>query len=390
MNALPTTATFKDCICVITGALKSVITLQTKGSEFFYGSYDGAVRSFDLKSGKRTHVFRGHNSVVSQVVMDNNNGTMYSASHDGDIRVWKLGAREPDECLRVLTTPPMTEEPKSKVNDNPINCLAISTERNILVTDRLDGTLLLWSTQTGELLKAYSGHASALTCVLIQDNYLFSGSRDSFVKVVDLDTDQIVAVMKPSNSQVKSLCVSGNRVFIGCGNGNIYLYDLRMPSQVERLFRAHTEPVLCLAIYEDHLLSGSDDTMMLLWSISDAKVLHVFTGHTDAVSCICITAENEVYTGSYDCSIRKWAVSGVLQNLENERILDHGDTSTSDVRQKRRKKSPTASSRSRTPTTPKTPKRADGKPARGDGRSSASLSKQNSLRSLKSAGSDRR
>jgi WD40 repeat protein len=386
---MDTQSSFKDCICVITGALKSVLTLATFGSEFFYGSYDGAVRSFDLKSGKRTQVYRGHNSIITHIVINTQSQILYSASHDGDIRFWQLG--EDGGCIRTVTSPPMTDEPKSKVNDNPINCLAISESRGILASDRLDGTVLIWSIETGDILKAYAGHASVITCILIEDNHLYTGSRDSFVKAVDLDTDQIVAVFKPSKSPVKAICVGGNYVYLGCKNGNIYVYDIRQPSQVEKVLRGHTEAVLSLKLYDEYLLSGSEDTFMIMWNVAENKIVHVFAGHTDAVSCISITPDNEVYTGSYDCSIRKWAVAGVLQNIENERIMIQAETAQAEAakQRKNKKRSPSlTSARSKTPRTPtsKTPKtpKTDMNSARSTSSKKGSLSKQNSTKSISS------
>lgn len=342
---------FKDCICVITGALRSVITMQTLEEEFFYGSYDGAIRSFDLKSGKRTQVYRGHRAQVSQLIVDKSTKTMYSVSHDGDIRYWHIG--EDAQCTRVVRNPPMTNEPTTTEyanGHNPIHCIAQCKTRGILVTDRIDGTLLVWRTEDGQLLKAYSGHAALITCLEIQGPYLYSGSRDTFCKVLNLDTDEVVAVMKPSNSPIKSLHVHQHWIFVGCANGNIYQYDIRLPSQVERVFKGHSEPVLSLIVFEDYLFSGSDDTYVIMWSIPDARIVHVYSGHTDAVSCLSVNREGEFYSGSYDCSIRKWAVSGVIQSIENASVAppDSNDVKKSARGSNRRPSSALSSARGST------------------------------------------
>lgn len=58
------------------------------------------------------------------------------------------------------------------------------------------------------------------------------------------------------------------------------------------------------------LFSGSEDSTVRAWHVNregsdDSRLMHVYSGHTRMVRALAFS-EDHVYSGSWDCSIRRW------------------------------------------------------------------------------------
>ncbi len=89
-----------------------------------------------------------------------------------------------------------------------------------------------------------------------------------------------------------------------------------------KTLKGHSECVLCTSIYNDYVFSGSDDTYCIQWDLREGKVIHIYSGHQDAVRCLSITEEGDVYSGSFDHSVRRWDMNGVMKLIEDEQKLN--------------------------------------------------------------------
>jgi WD40 repeat protein len=72
----------------------------------------------------------------------------------------------------------------------------------------------------------------------------------------------------------------------------------------------HTAPVRCLAQvgFTGQLVSGSDDTLAILWSTRGRHVIQTFAGHTGPVTC-CVVHEDRLLTGCDDGTVRRWTLA---------------------------------------------------------------------------------
>jgi predicted Zn finger-like uncharacterized protein len=76
--------------------------------------------------------------------------------------------------------------------------------------------------------------------------------------------------------------------------------------QVLANFTAHEQPILAVDLSASHILSGSQDGTVKLWTRSGSLV-HTFYGHTDMVTAVCFRPDGKVaYSGSRDGQIRVW------------------------------------------------------------------------------------
>lgn len=78
------------------------------------------------------------------------------------------------------------------------------------------------------------------------------------------------------------------------------------------MFPGHNKPVECLSWSPTGMLlaTASGDETVKLWckreSSSALEMIRTLTGHTDTVTSLVFTSEDEIVSGSHDCTVRLW------------------------------------------------------------------------------------
>ncbi len=75
----------------------------------------------------------------------------------------------------------------------------------------------------------------------------------------------------------------------------------------ERIFIGATNEIYCILIVDsDHILSGSRDGIIHVWSIKTGEYAQLFKGHEKGVLCLAQVTPNCIVSGSVDKTVRLW------------------------------------------------------------------------------------
>ncbi|KAJ6008230.1 E3 ubiquitin ligase complex SCF subunit sconB [Penicillium herquei] len=72
-----------------------------------------------------------------------------------------------------------------------------------------------------------------------------------------------------------------------------------------KVFRGHTDSVMCLQFEDNILMTGSYDATVKIWDMETHEELRTLRGHTAGVRCLQFD-DTKLITGGLDCSIRVW------------------------------------------------------------------------------------
>lgn len=72
-----------------------------------------------------------------------------------------------------------------------------------------------------------------------------------------------------------------------------------------KVFKGHTDGVMCLQFDESVLATGSYDATLKIWDIESGKELRTLTGHTSVVRCLMFD-DNKLISGSLDRTLKIW------------------------------------------------------------------------------------
>ena len=148
---------------------------------FLTTSDDMGIKLWDYENNKfeNTQMFDGHVHYVMMCRFNPKDSNYFaSASLDKSIKVWCLGANEPNFSLEGHT--------------EGVNCVSYYTggDRPLLVSGSDDKTVRVWDYQTKACMQVLNGHDENVTAVVFHPKLpvIVSGSEDGSVRMWDNST----------------------------------------------------------------------------------------------------------------------------------------------------------------------------------------------------------
>ncbi len=208
-----------------------------------------------------------------------------------------------------------------------INCMAVSEDGSVLVTGSEDRTARLWSAKTDacECIGILKGHEDYINCILVEDNFVLTGSADKTIRKWDMSTCDCVHIFKGHNSLINRIICTGDFIFSSSYDRTARCWDFDTGECI-RVFTGHKRGVYPLIFIpadeeevtpenfdwdgnKDILISGAADFTAKSWSFETGKCLQTFKEHTGAITCMSTDPMGKtLFTGSTDQTVRSWNI----------------------------------------------------------------------------------
>jgi WD40 repeat protein/uncharacterized caspase-like protein len=155
-----------------------------------YKDQDYTVHLWDVQSGNELRTFKGHSATVYAVAFLAEN-TIASASGDNTIRIWDTATGS--EVRRYSTTPRLSST-------------VFSTDARRVLIGLNTGTAELRSTETGEVLREFSGHNSVVsaTALSADGTRAVTGSWDTSAQLWNTTNGAVLQRFSGSRTRVMS------------------------------------------------------------------------------------------------------------------------------------------------------------------------------------------
>ncbi|EPB85341.1 hypothetical protein HMPREF1544_07884 [Mucor circinelloides 1006PhL] len=229
------------------------------------GGCDRAARVWNLTTGERRHVLRGHNSTIRCLKMRDDKIAV-TGSRDTTLRIWDI---ERGTLRHVCTG-----------HQGSVRCLDISG--NKVVSGSYDTTARLWDIETGQCLHEFMGHHSQIYAIAFDGVKVVTGSLDSHIRVWSAETGACLTILQGHTSLVGHLQLSARVLVSGGSDGNLRVWDMDTFECKQRI-SAHDNSVTCLQYDDKRILSGGSDGRVKLWDIEKGTLIRSFTQHARTV-----------------------------------------------------------------------------------------------------------
>lgn len=160
------------------------------------------------------------------------------------------------------------------------------------------------------LLRTIDAHAGGTAAVQFagDGSKLASIGGDGTMKVWESSTGKLLRTLELEHGPALTLAIAGNRALTGHENGRIALWDLELGMQLKS-FKRNDAPINSLTFAgAERFLAGGHDWSVALWEIATPSVpLHVFEGHGRDVLAVAYEPNRGlIASGSADRTVRLW------------------------------------------------------------------------------------
>ncbi len=203
-----------------------------------------------------------------------------------------------------------------------VTSVAFSPDGRQIVTGSGDGTAKLWDIEIGQELLTFSGHASSVESVAYSPGgkWIVTGDADGTVTLWDAKTGQSVQTLRGHNSCINSAAFSpdGRWIATGSADTRIHLWEAETGRLAQTLL-GHRGSVLCIAFFEDsrRLASSSSDGTAKLWDTSTGQLIQTFSVEAGApVQAVAVSQINDELVTASSGGVRIWEMeTGLMSRL---------------------------------------------------------------------------
>lgn len=331
------------------------VTISPDGLTALIGSVDNRVTLWHIEKEEIIFRFSEHLDNVTAVAFSPNGRTAISASKDGSLRLWDLHNGSELRRFQRPTGPVVAIGADNRTvlsalagsNDlvswnsdtgeiiryfsghrgSPI-CVDISPDGHYVLSGAWDRNLILWGMKSGKPLRTFSGHKSGVVAGAISPDgrFALSGSYyDKSLRMWDLKTGaQIHRRFSGRTLAVTSIAFSpdGKKAVVGLKDHSVRLLDVTTGKELKR-FDSHQSPVSGVSYSPNGMwiASSSKDGRLLVWDIVHAKIIRRLTGHSGGHRSVVFgPLGNTLLSVAPDHSIRLWDVEN---GREINRFVGH-------------------------------------------------------------------
>ena len=180
----------------------------------------------------------------------------------------------------------------SSVKKLEVTCVSANPTGDLVAVGYSDGSIRLFSPDSGDEEVTFTGHRSAITCLAfdVDGLRLASGSRDTITIVWDVVGEQGIARLQGHKGQLTSVAFLADRQGV--------------------------------------LATSSKDTTVKFWELSTQHCFKTVTGHMTEVWGLAMVAGNRMVTGTGDSELRVWQLQ-----WKDEKVADDAERAVKKVKQ---------------------------------------------------------
>ncbi|MGB7787676.1 hypothetical protein [Methanoregula sp.] len=219
-----------------------------------------------------------------------------------------------DGTIRIFVSPGGRLVRDFRGHTRPVSACAISPDSSLVATASWDGTVTLRDLPTGEIRRTLQRPAGPVTGLGMTPAgaVLIAVTADGIARQYTRETGTLLCSIDLYIPSAKAIAISPDGKFLACAGSDatLRLWELATGSLVAGRDRLGTT-LRSLTFSPDGslLVSGGWDGLVRYWRVPDLHLAGKGRGHSSIVTCCAVTPDgSQVVTGSNDTSVRIWDI----------------------------------------------------------------------------------
>ena len=260
-----------------------------------------------------------HFGNITSLAVTSDNMYIISAASDNTIRIWEI---KTGKLVRIIYGYP-----------SGINTLLITPDGKFIVSWSIKNRIRIWDFNTGKLLRRikFIEDEKVYPIILNDKKIIFLiFNKNKNLKIMEYDTEQIIAILKGNVKGVDSFCISLNRKYIltssysqeiqiwDFNKGNL-LYEIDPDSNY-----GGTRPII-LTDDEKYLITTHKNRKIKIIDIETQEIIRTLKGHEEFITSLILTIDNKyIISSSRDKFIKIWDFSSgnLVREITDDRFYD--------------------------------------------------------------------
>ena len=229
-----------------------------------------------------------------------------SGGLDGTVTLWDTGA---GKVLRTFGW----RRSAFEWQRSEVASVAFDPAGRRLASGSANGTVSLWDTERGELLFAFPRQSGSVASLAFHPtgDLLASGANDGTVNLWNTSDGKLLRTFRGPRGDVVSVIFdpTGHMLARASADGTVILWDLPNGA-VPRLLERHFFPVSSVGFEPNGrmLAIGSLDNTVKLWDVPNSKLRRILEGHRGSVVALSFHQQRPLFaTMGRDDTIRIWS-----------------------------------------------------------------------------------
>jgi WD40 repeat protein/DNA-binding CsgD family transcriptional regulator len=245
------------------------VSIHPDGNLAVVGGRDGHLQFWNLATNEVTDFLDGEVNQMSPT-FTRDGSLMLTSSHDGRINIWDM------QTIRIIRS--------FEAHDARIQSIQFNTDESLLMTGGEDGRVKIWDFQTGELVQTLvfpgsvsrdipAGEAWVWEAQFLPDgNRVLSVDGNGVIILWDWRSGEIIRLVE-ADAQVHDLALSPNGqtflAVIGDPDSHVKLIDVET-GNIIRVYRGHSQRTNNIDLSPDgtHFVTASLDGTAAIWPVT--------------------------------------------------------------------------------------------------------------------------
>ena len=283
----------------------------------YIGNYDSdskkiKIKKFNIQKGGNyvKTIIETNRIYAAKAVTISNDGTIIIAGLGHNIIIYETST---GNIIKTLTG-----------HTSFINSLALSKNKNFIVSGSKDNTVKIWNIETENCIDTYN-YTSNVKCVSISknDTYIASTNGSDEIHIWNINPNNLDIIDRRTITidnliGVNSISLNhdGTQIATGTYNGRVSIFDTSNGNSIV-VFNKHTAKVNSVSFSGNgrYLASASSDHTVKVWNVVNRSYIRNYQGHRHEVNTVSFNDDNTtIVSGGRDRRVIIW-------NLVENRII---------------------------------------------------------------------